>query len=73
MGRTRWAGPSGTVQPDPAHNARIDWVGHRGVLPCADCAGIETVVILADDGTYSTHSHYRGKNDPLGAGTLHME
>lgn len=66
-GCTMAAGPSGAVYSDPAHNARnsLDWVGaYRGVLPCADCAGIETVVILADDGTYSTHSQYRGKGDP---------
>jgi|AGTN01.2.fsa_nt_gi Uncharacterized lipoprotein NlpE involved in copper resistance len=50
--------------PDPAHNSRnsLDWAGaYRGVLPCADCEGIETVVILADGGTYSTQSKYLGK------------
>lgn len=34
----------------------------RCVLPCADCEGIDTVVILAEDGTYSTHSKYLGKD-----------
>lgn len=51
--------------PDPAHNARnsLDWAGaYRGVLPCADCPGIETVVILAKDGSYSTHSKYLGRD-----------
>jgi len=55
-----------TVNPDPAHNARnaLDWAGaYRGVLPCADCEGIETLVVLASDGTYSTRSKYLGKGD----------
>jgi heat shock protein HslJ len=47
--------------PDSAHNARnaLDWAGvYRGVLPCADCPGIETVVTLAADGTYRAQSRY---------------
>jgi copper homeostasis protein (lipoprotein) len=57
--------------PDPAHNARnaLDWAGaYRGVLPCADCQGIETVVILASDGTYRTQSRYLGKGDTVFSG-----
>jgi heat shock protein HslJ len=52
--------------PDPAHNARnsLDWAGsYRGVLPCADCEGIETILSLSDNGTYSTQSRYLGKGD----------
>ena len=52
--------------PDPAHNARnaLDWAGaYRGILPCADCPGIETVVVLAADGTYTTKSKYLGRGD----------
>lgn len=50
---------------DSAHVARnaLDWAGtYRGVLPCADCEGIETVVTLVDDGTYTARSRYLGKN-----------
>ncbi len=50
---------------DRAHNARnsLDWPGtYRGVLPCADCRGIETVVILSADGTWRTQSRYLGKD-----------
>lgn len=62
-----------TTSPDavilnPTHSARnsLDWAGaYRGVLPCADCQGIETVVILTKDGTYSTHSKYLGKGDKV--------
>lgn len=62
-----------SVVPDtdnrvPVHNARnaLDWSGaYRGVLPCADCQGIETVVVLASDGTYETLWKYRGKGDEV--------
>lgn len=53
---------------DIAHNARnsLDWAGvYRGVLPCADCEGIETVVALAGDGTYSTQTKYLGKGEQV--------
>lgn len=46
---------------DAAHNSRnsLDWAGtYRGVLPCADCPGIETTVTLRADGTYLATSHY---------------
>jgi heat shock protein HslJ len=59
---------SGTINPDPAHNARnsLDWAGaYRGVLPCADCKGIETVVVLTKEETYSTRSKYLGKSDEV--------
>lgn len=49
--------------PDGAHNARnsLDWAGtYRGVLPCADCEGIETVVTLTADGHYHAQSKYLG-------------
>jgi heat shock protein HslJ len=52
------------ANPDPAHNARnsLDWAGaYRGVLPCADCSGIETIVVLAGDGPYRTQSKYLSK------------
>ena len=55
----------GASRPDQAHNARnsLDWAGtYRGVLPCADCEGIETVVILSADGTWRTQSRYLGKD-----------
>ena len=56
------------LKPDPSHNARnvLDWVGaYRGVLPCADCEGIETVVVLAKDTAYSARSKYLGKGNKV--------
>ena len=55
---------------DAAHNSRnaLDWAGtYRGVLPCADCEGIETVVTLHSDGTYVSRARYLGE-DGLSAG-----
>ena len=53
---------------DPAHDARnsLDWAGtYRGTLPCADCPGIETIVTLANDGTYRTRSRYLERSVPV--------
>jgi uncharacterized lipoprotein NlpE involved in copper resistance len=57
------AAPSG-IPADPAHSSRnaLDWAGtYDGVLPCADCEGIETRVTLADDGTFTRTSTYLGR------------
>lgn len=54
---------SGTTPPD-MHTAEIslDWQGtYSGVLPCADCQGIETELKLNDDFTYRLISNYQGK------------
>jgi len=47
--------------PDPIHTSRnsLDWAGtYVGVLPCADCPGIENRLILASDGSYELHVRY---------------
>ena len=47
-----------------AHNARnaLDWAGtYRGVLPCADCEGIETTLNITGDSAYTMQSKYLGK------------
>lgn len=57
---------SSTENPDPAHNNQnsIDWAGvYRGVLPCADCEGIQEEIRLNDDLTYEMVSTYLGKGD----------
>lgn len=49
-----------TVAPD-GHSSRIalDWAGsYSGVLPCASCPGIETVVTLNEDGTFERSMLY---------------
>lgn len=50
---------------DKAHNAEnsLDWAGtYKGVLPCADCQGIETTLTLNKDYTYLLQRKYLGKN-----------
>ncbi|MBC9230286.1 copper resistance protein NlpE N-terminal domain-containing protein [bacterium SPL81] len=51
---------------DNAHTAEnaLDWNGtYKGVLPCADCEGIETELELNSDKTYEIKETYLGKGD----------
>ena len=42
----------------------LDWAGvYEGTMPCADCEGIETVVELRDDHTYTATFNYLGEGD----------
>lgn len=44
----------------------LDWAGvYRGVLPCADCAGIKTELRLQDDLTYEAARQYVGESDSV--------
>ena len=56
-----------TVAPDDgAHTSKnaLDWYGmYKGVLPCADCEGLETVLVLNADHTYLLQTKYLGKGD----------
>ncbi|WP_333607456.1 copper resistance protein NlpE N-terminal domain-containing protein [Arsukibacterium sp.] len=56
------------VSPDPAHNSRLalDWSGYyQGVLPCADCEGIDTQLWLHQDGQYQLKLKYLGRDEQL--------
>ena len=42
----------------------LDWAGvYEGLLPCADCEGIETTVELRDNYTYQAHYKYLGTSE----------
>ncbi len=42
----------------------IEWVGeYEGVLPCADCSGIKTKVLLNEDGTFEKSEEYLEKEN----------
>ena len=42
----------------------LDWSGmYKGVLPCADCDGIETIIILNTDYTYLMQTKYLTKGE----------
>ncbi|MDR1173143.1 MAG: copper resistance protein NlpE [Bacteroidales bacterium] len=36
---------------------------YLGILPCADCSGIETEIVLHKDNTYVKKTRYLGKGD----------
>ncbi|MBL7700001.1 MAG: copper resistance protein NlpE N-terminal domain-containing protein [Chitinophagaceae bacterium] len=53
-----------TLTGDTTHTSRtsLDWDGiYRGVLPCADCEGIQKTVYLNKDGSYRLKIKYLGK------------
>ena len=42
----------------------LDWNGtYAGTLPCASCPGIETKLVLNDDGTYTLDEKYLEEKD----------
>jgi uncharacterized lipoprotein NlpE involved in copper resistance len=52
--------------PDSVHNSAnsLDWAGvYKGVLPCADCMGIETQLELQSDLTYVLQTRYLGRSE----------
>jgi len=52
--------PGATV--DTSRNA-LDWAGtYAGVVPCADCEGIETSITLGMDSSYLVRTKYLGKS-----------
>jgi heat shock protein HslJ len=58
------ADSSGIVVNDE-HNAQnsLDYIGmYQGVVPCADCEGIETSLSLEDETNYVLKTNYLGKN-----------
>jgi copper homeostasis protein (lipoprotein) len=53
-------------QPPDLHTSQIplDWDGtYAGVVPCADCAGIETFIRINQDLSYHIRTRYLGKDD----------
>lgn len=55
---------SSEVVVNNEHNAKnsLDYIGmYQGVVPCADCEGIETTLVLEDDKNYVLKTNYLGK------------
>lgn len=49
------------ASPVDSHTSRnsLDWAGvYEGVLPCADCPGIQTRLTLGSDGTFERQTRY---------------
>lgn len=59
------------TQPDSAalpagDNSRnsLDWAGtYKGIVPCADCEGIETTITISTDAAYTMVTNYLGKKE----------
>lgn len=59
------ASQSGKVNEHNAKNS-LDYLGmYEGILPCADCEGIETKLILKQDNKYILQTFYLGKKEAL--------
>lgn len=57
--------PAAPTDPtgDTSRNA-LDWAGrYEGLLPCADCGGIRTVLDLTTDDSFVLRESYEGKGD----------
>lgn len=56
-----------TTKADTIRTAQkiIDWEGeYKGILPCEDCDGVETSLILNFDSTFTQTTTYIGKGGP---------
>ncbi|MTI41081.1 copper resistance protein NlpE N-terminal domain-containing protein [Fulvivirga lutimaris] len=54
---------------DNSQNA-LDWEGtYQGTLPCADCEGIQTEIILKGDESFTMTTQYLGKDDERNVST----
>jgi len=57
-----------TVILSNQHNSAnsIDWMGtYIGIVPCADCEGIETEITITKDLTFVMKTTYLGKGDQI--------
>ncbi len=66
--RCKSASKSTAPVSDTAHNSQnsVDWAGtYSGVLPCADCEGIQTTIILKENLTYQEQIQYLGKENVM--------
>ena len=60
------SGGSNSNQLHDSHSSKtcLDWKGtYSGIVPCADCEGIETKLSLNEDNTYQISWKYMGKGD----------
>ena len=51
-----------------SHNAKnsLDYIGtYKGILPCADCDGLETEIAINENTTFSIKTKYQGKGNKI--------
>lgn len=57
---------SDSLKMDLDHSSKntLDWDGtYKGIVPCADCEGIETSLVLGKELSYTLKTKYLGKSD----------
>lgn len=57
-----------SIENVAAHNAKnsLDYIGtYKGILPCADCEGLETTICINENNTYNIKTHYQGKGEKV--------
>lgn len=60
--------PAKKQPKDQSHNAKnsLDYVGtYKGILPCADCHGLETEIVINENSTFCLKTKYQGKGDKV--------
>jgi uncharacterized lipoprotein NlpE involved in copper resistance len=58
--------PVTEIQETPTAKNTLDFLGeYGGILPCADCDGIRTILVLNADETWIQKSIYAGKSDEV--------
>ncbi|MVZ66749.1 copper resistance protein NlpE [Sphingobacterium sp. DK4209] len=65
---TATSGDTSTAAKDTEHTSQnsVDWAGtYKGVIPCADCPGIETTVVLNDDLTFKYTGVYQERDSKI--------
>ncbi|MGV3696550.1 copper resistance protein NlpE N-terminal domain-containing protein [Flavobacterium sp.] len=53
---------------DTSHNAKnsLDYVGtYKGILPCVDCHGLETEIVINENSTFCLKTRYKGKGEKV--------
>lgn len=56
--------PTDTVGAEATASTALDYAGiYKGLLPCADCEGIETTLQINADKTYQLTTQYLGKKE----------
>ncbi|ANE53491.1 hypothetical protein SY85_13920 [Flavisolibacter tropicus] len=56
---------SPSKMPDTSKTS-LDWQGsYSGIVPCADCEGIATTIVLNADKSYALSTHYLGKDQTV--------
>lgn len=66
-------GDSTTTEPDSTQMGNgytspnaLEWQGiYKGVVPCGDCEGIQTILVLNPNNTYVRQTLYLGKGDGI--------